>query len=171
MASRSVPLDPDAGIPDLIRRLTDDSKRLAQDEVRLAKLEMKESLKTGTKGVLWLALAFGALVVALVAFTIFASAGLGRLLGNYWAGTLLTAALELGAAFVLVKRGLSTLAEPSYTFAESREALKETAQWVKTAREPEVLTAGSNGSHAGAPAALPAGRIRHGSDLRIERAD
>jgi uncharacterized membrane protein YqjE len=80
-----MPPNPDAGIPDLIRRLADDSKRLMRDEVRLAKLEMHESVRGGMRGMLFLALAFGVGVVALVALTIFLSAGLGRLLGNYWA--------------------------------------------------------------------------------------
>ena len=52
--------DPDTGIPDLIRRLTDDSKRLVTDEVQLAKLESKETLHRVSRGALWMALAFGA---------------------------------------------------------------------------------------------------------------
>lgn len=162
MASRpAMPHDPDAGIPDLIRRLADDSKRLARDEVRLAKLEMRESLHGGMRGLLFLALAFGVGIVALVALTIFLSAGIGRLLGNYWAGTLIVAALELGGGFFLIKRGLGTIASEPATFPESRAALRETAQWVKTVREPELE-----------PAALaePTARTRPMPD-RVERAD
>jgi uncharacterized membrane protein YqjE len=134
VAARSYPpIDPEAGIPDLIRRLADDSKRLVGDEVRLAKLEVRENMRTGLRGMLWLALAFGAGVVALVALTVFLAAGLGRLLGNYWAGALIVGALELVVAFVLLKKGLKNVTEPSYTFEESREQLKETAQWVRTA--------------------------------------
>ena len=62
-------IDPDAGIPDLFRRLTDDSKRLVSDEVRLAKLEISESVHAGARGALWLALAFGVGVVGMVGFT------------------------------------------------------------------------------------------------------
>jgi hypothetical protein len=49
--------DPETGIPDLIRRLSDDSKRLMTDEVQLAKLETKESLHQATRGMLGMALA------------------------------------------------------------------------------------------------------------------
>ena len=71
MASRpAVPIDPDAGIPDLIRRLVDDSRRLAQNEVRLAKLELRESARSATRGGIWLGIAFGAGVVALVGLTV-----------------------------------------------------------------------------------------------------
>src|SRR5829696_5303318 len=107
------PIDPEAGIPDLIRRLAVDSKRLVGDEVRLAKLEVRENVRTGVRGALWMALAFGAAVVALVALTVLVAAVLGRLLGNYWAGALITGALELLVAFFLVKRGLDRLKQPS----------------------------------------------------------
>ena len=135
MASRNVPIDPDAGIPDLIRRLTDDSKRLAQDEVRLAKLELREGMRNVTKGGIWLGAAFGAGVVALTAFTVFLSAVLGRLLGNYWAGTLVTALLLLGAGYLLVTRGLKTVKAQEYTLPETRQEARETVRELKAARE------------------------------------
>ena len=130
----AVPVDPDTGIPDLIRRLADDSKRLARDEARLAKLEMRTSIRQTAHGALWLGLAFGAGVVALVGLTIFLAALLGRLLGHYWAGTLIVAVLELVAAVLLVRRGIRKVREPSYTFEESRDAARETVDWAKTAR-------------------------------------
>jgi hypothetical protein len=51
--------DPDAGIPDLVRRLADDGKRLVADEVRLAKIETKENVKRAGRGGIRLAVAFG----------------------------------------------------------------------------------------------------------------
>ena len=138
VASRNVPIDPEAGIPDLIRRLTDDSKRLAQNEVRLAKLEMRESLRDVAKGGVWLGAAFGAGVVALTAFTIFLSAALGRLLGNYWAGTLVTALILLGGAALLVTRGLKAIADQELTLPESRESVRETVRELKAAGDGVV---------------------------------
>jgi len=126
-------IDPDVGIPDLVRRLTEDSKRLATDEVRLGKLEMRENIKQASRGSLWLALAFGAGVVAMVGLTFTLIAVVGRLANNYWAGALIVGAVELGLAYWLVKRGLAELKEPSYTFDASRESLKDTAAWVKRA--------------------------------------
>ena len=134
MATRPVPIDPEIGIPDLIRRLADDSKRLAKDEVRLAKLEMGTSIQEGARGAIWLGLAFGAGVVTLVALTIALVALIGRAIGHYWAGALIVAVLELVAAFVLVRVGLAQFRKPSYTFEESRDALRETVDWARTAR-------------------------------------
>lgn len=137
MASRPDPvrIEPDVGIPDLIRRLTDDSKRLAGDEVRLAKLELADSIHSATRGTLWVALAFGAGVIGAAAFTVFLAAVIGRLFNfNYWVGALVTGALELGVGYLLIKRGIKALARPSYTFEETRESLKDTTSWVAAQR-------------------------------------
>ena len=136
MASRPpVHVDPDVGIPDLIRRLTDDSKRLARDEIQLAKLELSESVHTGTRGAVQMGLAFGVGVVAAVALTIALAALLGRLIGqNYWLGAMLVGLIELGLGFWLLRRGTTRLKQTTYTFPESREALRATAGWVRHPR-------------------------------------
>jgi uncharacterized membrane protein YqjE len=127
--------DPDTGIPDLIRRLTDDSKRLVTDEVQLAKLETKDSLHRATRGVLWMALAFGAGVIMLVALTIFIATLVGRVdNGHMWLGALVTGIVELALGGWLVKKGVSTFGSTSYTLTETRGALKDTAHWSTSAR-------------------------------------
>lgn len=124
-------IDPDAGIPDLIRQLTDDSKRLVSDEVRLAKLEMTESVHAGARGALWLSLAFGVGIVGMVAFTIFLATLIGRAVnGHMWLGALVVGIVEVVAAIFLIKKGLGAFREPSYTLAETRESLKDTTTWV-----------------------------------------
>jgi uncharacterized membrane protein YqjE len=129
-------IDPDVGIPDLIRRLTDDSKRLANDEVRLAKLEIGESIHTGARGTLRLAIAFGAGVVAATALTIALATIIGRLVdGNYWVGALVVGVVELALAYWLIRSGLKELGKPSYSFEETREALKGTRDTLRGARE------------------------------------
>ena len=70
MAVQLMPTDPNVGIPDLIHRLTDDSKRLVADEVRLAKLELHESVQRGGTGAMYLGIAFGVAVVAAVMLTL-----------------------------------------------------------------------------------------------------
>lgn len=127
-------IDPDTGIPDLFRRLTDDTKRLANDELRLAKMEVTDGLHAATRGTMWLAVGFGVGVVTLVAATVLLVAALGRLLGNYWAGALATGVLELIVGAVLLKKGLGKYSQPAYTLPASREQLKETAAWVRHPR-------------------------------------
>ena len=124
-------VDPDTGIPDLIHRLTDDSKRLLADEVRLAKLEMTENVHAGARGALWLTLAFGAGVVGLVALTLLAATLIGRVAnGHMWVGAIVVGLLELVAAAVLIKKGGGAFARPSYSLEETRESLKDTTTWV-----------------------------------------
>ena len=136
MTARPVHIDPEVGIPDLIKRLTDDSKRLVKDEVRLAKLEASEASKTAAKGAMWLGIAFGVGVVMLIALTVAIAAGIGELAnGNYWLGALLTGAIWIGVGIWLIKRGMHAFTEPSYTFEETRAGLKDSVAWVGDARD------------------------------------
>ena len=135
MTARPVHVDPEIGLPDLVKSLTDDSKRLVKDEVRLAKLEATESAKTAGKGVLWLGVAFGVGTVMLIALTIALAAGIGEIAnGNMWVGALVAGAIELALGMWLIKRGLASFAEPSYTLEETRAELKETVGWVGEVR-------------------------------------
>ena len=135
MEAQRVPIDPDAGIPDLIRDLADDSKRLLVDEVRLAKLEMKDSVRRGAKGALWLALAFGVGIITLVALTVLLVTLIGRLAnGHMWLGALVTGVVELGVAAFLFKRGIGAFKQPSYTLEETREEATQTARWARHPR-------------------------------------
>jgi hypothetical protein len=116
--------DPDAGIPDLVRRLADDGKRLVADEVRLAKIETKENVKRAGRGGIRLAVSFGIGVVALVAMTLVLVTLIGRLAsGHMWVGAIVTGILELVVAVVMFKKGINAFGEPSYTLEQTRAGL------------------------------------------------
>jgi len=51
-----------------------------------------------------------------------------------WFGALVTGLVELALGGWLVKKGLTTFKSPSYTMAETRESLKDTAHWSASAR-------------------------------------
>jgi hypothetical protein len=117
-------MDPDAGIPDLISRLGDDSKRLLMDEVQLAKLELREGMSKAGRGALRLGIAFGVGVVAMVAFTLLLATLIGRLVaGHMWVGALITGVIELALALWLIKSGMSAFKEPSYTLEQTRKVV------------------------------------------------
>ena len=131
-APARVPIDPNAAIPDLVRSLADDSKRLLGDEVRLAKLEIKDSVKAASRGVLWMALAFGVGVVTLVALTLMLATLIGDLAsGHMWVGALVTGIVELAVAGWLIKKGIGALATDAYTLPDTRETAKDLATWAK----------------------------------------
>jgi uncharacterized membrane protein YqjE len=124
MAANPLHVDPDSGIPDLIRRLSDDGKRLVADEIRLAKIETKENVKRAGRGGIRLALAFGIGVVAVVALTLLMITLIGRLAsGHMWVGAIATGIIELILAAVMIKKGGQALGAPSYTLEETRAGL------------------------------------------------
>src|SRR5687768_978652 len=148
VAARPVYVDPEVGLPDLVKSLTGDSKRLVKDEVRLAKLEAKESVKTAGRGVLWLGVAFGVGVVMLIALTIALATGIGQVAnGNMWVGALVAGAIEIGLGVWLIKRGVTSFGEPSYTLEETRAELKETVEWVGEVRTEARATASRHNGH------------------------
>lgn len=119
------PVDPNVGIPDLMHRLRDDAGRLARDEVRLAKLEIKETLETGAHGLLWLVIGFGVAAITLVAWTIFVATLIAALAGHAWIGALAAGVLDLAIAALLVLQGVRALGQPSYTMEQTRESIAE----------------------------------------------
>jgi len=120
-----VPIDPDKGIPDLVRQLGDDSKRLVRDEVQLAKLEAAESMRAATKGAISLGVAFGIVVLALIAFTFTLAAFFGRVAnGHYWVGAFLAGAIEIALGLWLFQKGTAALKRAPYSLPETRASLK-----------------------------------------------
>jgi hypothetical protein len=82
-----------------------------------------------------MALAFGAGVVMLVALTLLFTSLFGRLMGDHmWFGALVTGVIELALGGWLVKRGLSSFTEPSYTLEQTRASLADTAHWTTSVR-------------------------------------
>lgn len=135
-AAPRVPIDPNVAIPTLVRSLADDSKRLLGDEVRLAKLEVKESVKQASRGVLWMALAFGIGVVTLVALTLMLATLIGDLAsGHMWVGAIVTGILELAVAGWLVKKGIGAFATDAYSLPATRDTAKDLATWAKHPRQ------------------------------------
>jgi uncharacterized membrane protein YqjE len=131
----AVRIEPDTSVPELIGRLTDDSKRLVSDELRLAKLETGESLRQAVRGAILLALAFGIGVIALVGLTVLLTVLIGRVaIGATWAGALITAGLEILVGAWLVFSGINTLKQTDFTLGESRAELRDTKDWI--ARQP-----------------------------------
>lgn len=124
MAVQRMPVDPEAGIPDLISRLGDDSKRLVMDEVQLAKLEVRDSFSRAGRGALRLGIAFGVGVVALVALTLLLATLIGRVAaGHMWIGAIITGLVELAIALWLITRGLAAFKQPSYTLEQTRKVV------------------------------------------------
>jgi hypothetical protein len=119
-----VPTDPNAGIPDLVRSLAADSKRLLRDETHLAKIELHESVHQGGRAARWLIVSFGVAVIALVAFTLFVATIIGRFVdGHIWLGAFVVAVIDLTIGGILLQRSKAAFAEPAAALAETRAAV------------------------------------------------
>ena len=79
VTARPIVTDPDTGIPDLIRRLTRRFEAAGDGRGAAGEARDEGEPPPATRGVLWMALAFGAGVVMLVALTILLATLLGRL--------------------------------------------------------------------------------------------
>ena len=127
MATTGIRIEPEPTIGNLVGRLTDDSKRLASNEVRLARLEMGESIHHAVQGGIRFALAFGTAILALVALSVLLTAVIGSvLIGREWAGALITGALEIIGGALLLWGGMRVMKKADFTLGESRAELKTT---------------------------------------------
>ena len=124
MATQQVRIEPEPTIGDLVGRLTDDSKRLANNEVRLARLEMGKSIHHAVQGGIRFALAFGIAILALVGLSVLLTAVIGDvLIGESWAGALITGALEMIVGALLLWGGMKVMKRADFTLGESRAEL------------------------------------------------
>ena len=140
MAMQGIRIEPEPTIGDLVGRLTDDSKRLVHNEVRLARLETGENIRQAMQGGIRLALAFGISILALVALSVLLTAVIGSvLIGEAWAGALITGALEIIVGALLLWGGLRVMKRADFTLGESRAELKATVnQLSETASRARV---------------------------------
>ena len=116
---------------ELFKQFGQDASTLVKQEITLAKLELRESVKGlaqdagkigAAAGLAW----FGAM--ALLAFLII---GLGDLIDNYWLSALIVAVLLLGAAAVLARSALAHMKQNSMAPQETVQTLKEDQRWAK----------------------------------------
>jgi uncharacterized membrane protein YqjE len=127
VATTGIRIEPEPTIGDLVGRLTDDSKRLASNEVRLARLETGESIHHAVQGGIRFALAFGVAILALVALSVLLTAVIGSvLIGKAWAGALITGALEIIVGALVLWGGMKVMKKADFTLGESRAELKMT---------------------------------------------
>lgn len=127
MTTQRIRIEPEPTIGELVGRLSDDSKRLARNEVRLARLEMGESLQQAVQGGIRFALAFGVAILALVALSVLLTEVIGTILiGKAWAGALITGALEMVVGGLLLWVGTKVIRKADFTLGESRAELKTT---------------------------------------------
>lgn len=119
----------DVPVGDLLRRIGQDASTLVRNEIALAKLEMRESVKSYVKPAVRLGIAAGAGLVGAFALTAFLIIALGDALDNYWLSALIVTVVLLVTAAVLAKGAMETLKHNSLAPRETVQTLKEDKQW------------------------------------------
>ncbi|MDQ6883505.1 MAG: phage holin family protein [Candidatus Dormibacteraeota bacterium] len=112
------------GVIDLARVAVDDLIRLVQQEIQLAKVEVKEMLSTNIKAAIMLAIAGVCALIALIMLLV----TIALLVGQWWVA-LIEAGILVILALILGLRGKSMLklGAPEKTM----ESLKEDAEWAR----------------------------------------
>ena len=121
----------EAPLGDLIRRFGQDAGTLIKQEITLAKLELRESVKGLAKDAGKLGAAAGLGLFGAFAFLAFVIIGLGDLINNYWLSALIVAVLLLGAAAVTAKGALASMKKNNLAPQETVQTLKEDQRWAK----------------------------------------
>jgi uncharacterized membrane protein YqjE len=115
----------------LLKRFGQDASTLVRQEITLAKLELRESMKGLAKDAGKLGAAAGLGLFGGFALLAFVIVGLGDLLNNYWLSALIIAVLLLGAPAVMAKGALNSMKESSIAPEETVQTLKEDQRWAK----------------------------------------
>jgi len=116
---------------DLLRRFGQDASTLIKQEIALAKVELRESVKGYVRDVSRLGIALGAAWFGAMALVAFLVIGLGDLINNYWVSALIVAVVFLGIAAALAKGALAHMKRNSLAPEETVETIKEDQHWAK----------------------------------------
>lgn len=126
------PREPDASLPELISRLTDQSSTLFRQELQLAKTELRHEIRKAGRagGMLGAAAVTGFLAVLLLSFALAWTLGDLEPL-NPALGFLIVGLIYAVVAGVLGMQGKNKAEEIDTSLPETTESIKEDVQWAK----------------------------------------
>lgn len=142
----------------LFKALASDTLALLQQEIALAKAEIRQNIKSLVRAIGEMGVGGVILAVSLLVFIEFAIIGLGLLLGGmYWLSSLIVAVVLLLAGGGLVYLGIRKLGKMSVRPDATLDSLQATREWagdevghfrarLSGSETPERLAAGSTGT-------------------------
>ncbi len=123
--------DAEPSLGELLKRLTSDTSDLVQQEVNLARAEIRQAGATlaasGTK----IAIGAGLALAGALALTAFLVIALGSLLNNYWLGALIVGLVLLGIGSFLARNAVADVKRRGLLPAQTVASLREDAAWAK----------------------------------------
>lgn len=126
------PREPDASLPELVSRLTEQSSTLVRQELELAKTEIKQEVRRAGKagGLFGGAAVTGFLAALLLSFAVAWALGDLEPL-NPALGFLIVGVVYAIVAGVLAMQGKSSAQDIDPSLPETTESIKEDVQWAK----------------------------------------
>lgn len=125
-------------IPELLRRLRDDTSLLVRQEIALAKTEITEKATRVGRNVGYLVVGGLVAYAALIFFLLFISAVLTNVLvalglegSAVWLSPLIVAIVVGLISYSMIKKALETLSKEPLAPEKTVESLKEDKEWVK----------------------------------------
>jgi hypothetical protein len=124
-------------IGELFSQLSSDASRLIQQEMALAKAEVRETTSMLARDTAKFGAAAVLGLLGGMAATAFLIVGLGAVLDNYWASALLVTIVYLAVAGFLAKSAMNEIKARGVKPTETLATLREDADWAK--REAQAL--------------------------------
>lgn len=126
------PAGPDRSVAEMIKSLASDGSELLRQEIRLARVEIKENVRSFAAHLGQMAAGGGVAVTGLLVLVAFAIIGLGLLLGGeYWLSALIVAVALLGTGGLMVMTGVRKLGRTSVAPTETIESVRATGDWAR----------------------------------------
>lgn len=117
---------------ELFKELAQESSTLIKQEIGLARAEMRDSVRTLTRGAVLLAAGGGLLLVGLLALTAFLIVALGDALENYWLAALIVGVVYALLGGALLMRGKSGLQANELKPEQTIRSLQEDKRWAQS---------------------------------------
>jgi uncharacterized membrane protein YqjE len=124
-------LQPDESVGHLLKQISTDATHLIQQEIALAKLELRESVSAAGKSAAQLGIALGVAIPGMLSLVAFLVIALGDLMNdNYWASALIVGVACLAVAGILARRAIANV-KGKLGIPETTGTLRDDAAWAK----------------------------------------
>lgn len=130
MADRSEIGDTDRSTATIVRDIVRDAEEMIRSEVKLAKTELQEKVRTASEAGGWLAAAAGTALFAGACFVVTCIAAL-TVVVPLWLAALIMAILLSAVAAALFLHGRDRIKRAQPVLRQTTETLREGTQWLK----------------------------------------
>lgn len=123
--------DAEPSLGELLKRLTSDTSDLVQQEVNLARAELRQAGSTLAAGGTKIGIGAGLALAGVLALTAFVIIALGSLLNNYWLSALIVGVVLLAVGGIMARSAVAEVKRRGVLPAQSVASLREDAAWAK----------------------------------------